>query len=110
MSELTPAMFFEQMKAKIASDPEIVTRFNAVYQFIITGNNGGEWYVDLTKPGGEIGKGTNPNAQCTITISDVDFISVIEGKLNSQAAFFSRKLKIQGSMGLALKLQNLLKQ
>ncbi|MGB9600019.1 MAG: SCP2 sterol-binding domain-containing protein [Myxococcota bacterium] len=54
-------------------------------------------------------KGTNPNAKCTITMNDADFISMVQGKMNSQVAFMSGKLKIQGDMGLALKLQNLLK-
>jgi putative sterol carrier protein len=109
MSDLTPEKFFEQMKEKIASNPDLVQKLNTVYQFKLNGPNGGDWYVDLTKPGGEIGKGTNPAAKCTITMNDADFISLVQGKLNSQMAFMTGKLKIQGDMGLALKLQNLLK-
>lgn len=109
MSDLTCEMFFERMKEKIAGNPELVQKLNTIYQFKLNGPGGGEWFVDLTKPGGEIGKGTNPQAKCTITMSDVDFISLVEGKLNSQMAFMTGKLKIQGDMGLALKLQNLLK-
>lgn len=109
MSDLTCEMFFEQMKEKIAGNPELVQKLNTIYQFKLNGPGGGEWFVDLTKPGGEIGKGTNPQAKCTITMSDVDFISLVEGRLNSQMAFMTGKLKIQGDMGLALKLQNLLK-
>ncbi len=109
MSDLTCEMFFEQMKTKIAGNPELVKKLNTIYQFKLNGPGGGEWYVDLTKPGGEIGKGTNPGAKCTITMSDADFLALVQGKINSQMAFMTGKLKIQGDMGLALKLQNLLK-
>lgn len=109
MADLTPAMFFEQMKEKLAKNPELVSKLNTIYQFKINGPNGGDWYVDLTKPGGEIVQGTNPEAKCTITMNDADFIAVVQGTLNTQMAFMTGKLKIQGDMALALKLQNLLK-
>ena len=49
-------------------------------------------------------------ADVTITISDGDFVNLMEGKLNPQKAFFQGKLKIKGNMGLAMKLQEFQKQ
>lgn len=44
----------------------------------------------------------------TLTTSDANFAQLCMGKLNPQQAFLMRKLKISGSMGLAMKLQPIL--
>eukprot|EP00887_Chlorella_sp_A99_P001408 scaffold8.g1408.t1 len=47
-------------------------------------------------------------ADITLTISDDNFAQLVMGKLGPQQAFLMRKLKIQGSMALAMKLQPIL--
>jgi putative sterol carrier protein len=44
------------------------------------------------------------DAQCTMTISLENFMAMAEGKLDGTAAFMTGKLKIQGDMGIAMKL------
>ena len=43
-------------------------------------------------------------------MNDEDVFDLISGKLNPQQAFFQGKIKIQGNMGLALKLTDLQKK
>jgi putative sterol carrier protein len=43
-----------------------------------------------------------------VAATDADFLAIVNGKLNPQMAFMSGKLKVQGDMGLAMKLQQLL--
>ena len=101
-------VFEKHMPEKLKAKPDLVTKINAVYQFNISGPGGGAWSVDCTQPGGKVQAGTAATPKCTVAAVDQDFLNIVNGKLNAQMAFMSGKLKIQGDMGLALKLQQIL--
>lgn len=104
----TPKEIFAEMSASFQADPNKVEGVNAVYQFKITGDDGGDWYADTTGDAPNIGEGDHDNPNVTITCSDQDFVDIKSGKLNGQMAFMTGKLKIAGDMGLAMKLQKIL--
>jgi hypothetical protein len=101
-------VFERTIPAKFQSKPDVVTKINAIYQFNISGPGGGSWAVDCTAPGGRGPAGATQHAKCTVAATDQDFLNIVNGKLNAQMAFMSGKLKIQGDMGLAMKLQQIL--
>ena len=47
-------------------------------------------------------------AECTIRMAAQDFVDLTEGKANGQQLFFTGKLKVEGDMSLALRLQALM--
>lgn len=100
-------VFDTHLPARLQAKSDLVAKINSTYKFVVTGTEGGTWVVDLTKPGGAIIHGDN-EAKCTITMTDKDFVDLINGKLNAQMAFMSGKLKVGGDMGLALKLGQLI--
>ncbi len=101
-------VFERTIPAKFQAKPDVLGKIDAVYQFNISGPGGGSWSVDCTEPGGKITAGATTNAKCTVAATDTDFLSIVNGKMNAQMAFMSGKLKIQGDMGLAMKLQQIL--
>jgi putative sterol carrier protein len=107
-AESVKDVFEKHMPERLKSKPDVVSKVNAVYQFNISGPGGGQWSVDCTTPGGAVTSGTAAAAKCTVNCTDADFLSIVNGKLNPQMAFMSGKLKIQGDMGLAMKLQQIL--
>src|SRR5260370_6890650 len=106
MAEVTAKSYCgERIAQKLKDKPETSKAVNAVYEFNITGDNGGVWTVDLTKEPGVVTPGSTGVAKCTVTASSGDFMNIVSGKMNAQMAFMSGKLKIKGDMGLAMKLQ-----
>lgn len=102
----TPAEVFEAMKANVK--PEKVKGINATYQWDITGDNGGKWFATFSDAdGAKIGEGQAENPNITITVAAQDWVDIVGGKLNPQMAFLTGKLKIQGDMTLAMKLQSI---
>jgi putative sterol carrier protein len=48
-------------------------------------------------------------ADCTIKMSLSDLVDLVGGKLDGMTAFMTGKLKIEGDMGVAMKLQSILR-
>ncbi len=100
-------VFDTHLPNRLKNKSDLVAKINATYKFVVTGDQGGTWLVDLTQPGGVVSQGDG-EARCTVTVSSGDFIQLINGGLNPQMAFMMGKLKVSGDMGLALKLGSLL--
>jgi 3-hydroxyacyl-CoA dehydrogenase/3a,7a,12a-trihydroxy-5b-cholest-24-enoyl-CoA hydratase len=49
-------------------------------------------------------------ADCTLILSDGDFVQLMSGKLNAQQAFMKGQLKIKGNMMAAQKLSAIVGQ
>ena len=66
MADQTPKSFFEEKIAqKLQNHPETSKAVNSIYEFNITGDNGGVWTVDLTKEPGTVqaGSAETPSAR-----------------------------------------------
>ena len=57
--------------------------------------------------GGQVSNADAP-ADCTIEVSKDDFEKLAQGQLDPTMAFMQGKLKVNGDMGVAMKLQPLL--
>jgi len=110
MSEMTAKSILEaEIPATLQSNPALAKDINAVVQFVITGDTGGTWTLDLTKPSDWVSSGAQGTPKMTITCSDQDFVKIRQKQLNPQMAAMQGKLKFKPmDMGLAMKLGKLL--
>ncbi|NWU87736.1 HSDL2 protein, partial [Onychorhynchus coronatus] len=92
-----------------AMTEENVRSTQGVFQFELSGDGGGTWYIDLKNKGGSTGFGKPPGtADVVMSMSSADFVKMFTGKLKPTMAFMSGKLRIKGNMALAMKLEKLL--
>jgi putative sterol carrier protein len=98
-----------EIPAALKAKPELAKDINSIIHFNITGDGGGNWTLDLTKPADWVASGHNGTAKMTITVSNNDFVAIREKKLKAEMAAMSGKLKFKPmDMGLAMKLAKLL--
>jgi putative sterol carrier protein len=99
---------FGAMPANLNADA--AKGMNSVIQFNLTGDGGGNYYVEIKDGAANVKEGSHASPNMTMTLAASDYVDLITGKLNGQMAFMSGKLKIAGDMGLAMKMQTLFKR
>jgi putative sterol carrier protein len=106
---MTPKEIFENQIATRLQNPAQQAKakeIDAVYQFNVNGDDGGQWVVDLKEC--KVSAGTAAAADCTITVGSADFVNLVQGKVPGPQLFMMGKLQVSGNMGLAMKLGSVL--
>jgi len=99
--------YFAQMPAAFQKD--LAAGVTATYQFDLSGEGGGKWFVLIRNGELEVGKGEKQSPDVTFLAAARDYVEIAEGRMNSMLALATGKFKIKGHMGLAMKLQKLFK-
>lgn len=106
MSQInTPDQVFEKLSEQFNDSK--AQGVNGVIQFDLSGENGGKWAIKITDGACQVIQGGVDAPNTTLLMSDTDFVSMFNGKLNAMAAFMQGKIKLQGDMGMAMKLQTI---
>ena len=87
--------------------PEEAEGFNAVIQFELTGEGGGEWNAVVANGTLAVVRGQAPNPSLTLTASAADYVAIINGDLKAMSAFMTGRVKVKGDINQALKMQKM---
>ena len=101
---------WHEIDVKLNEEPGPIEGMKYSYSFDLSGEDGGLFGLELTDGKAETITGDPGEVDCALTMSVKDFKKLLAGNLNSTAAFMMGKLKVKGNMGLALKLEGLLKE
>lgn len=98
---------FDVIRGVINED--VVKSTQGIYQFDLSGEHSGVWFLDLKSGAGSAGQGQAPvKPDVVMTMDSHDFSKMFSGKLKPTLAFMSGKLRIKGDMTLAIKLEKLM--
>ena len=103
--EKTVEDFFQLLPGKF--DPESAEGMDAVYQFDLSGAQGGQYYLQINDGACQVTRGSHPEPHVTLSLSGEDCVRVLNGQLNGPAVAMSGRLRISGDVGLALQLGSL---
>ncbi len=92
----TPAAVFAAMPA--AFQAERAGGVDAVFQYKISGDGGGQWFCAVKDGACQVAEGVHDKPACTLEMAAADFLSMMNGTLPAMQAYTSGKLKIGGDV------------
>jgi putative sterol carrier protein len=93
--------FFEGLPARI--DPERARAFDAAYRFDIEG--AGTWRLESDGERAVVTESDAP-ADCVIRTDEKTFLRIVRGEQSPMGAYMTGKVKVEGDLGLALRLRD----
>lgn len=103
MENLTARELIETMPQ--AFRPERARRVDAVIQFKLSGEGGGNWYAIIKDGTCTVTEGVSEGAQGTIMMDASDYVALAAGELGGMKAFLSGRIKTSGDFTLLKKME-----
>jgi putative sterol carrier protein len=97
--------FFRRLPEKF--DQEAAEGLTAVYQFDLSGPQGGQYNLIVEDGTCIVREGLHPDPHVVFSMSGEDCLSVLSGRLDGQSVFMSGRLRVSGDLGLAVQLKTL---
>ena len=105
MNPTTVKEFFQLLPDQLDSDA--AEDLDAVYQFDLSGAQGGQYILTIREGACQVTEGTHVDPHVVFSMPGEDCIKVLNGQLSGTAAAMSGRLKISGDIGLAMQLKAL---
>jgi putative sterol carrier protein len=77
----------------------------AGYAFELEGEGGGAWTVRVADGALAVEQGSAPDVDVTVRAKAADWMAIVEGRMDPQLAYLTKKLRVSGNLQLALRLR-----
>ncbi len=99
--------YFERIQERFVA--EGAKGIDATFLFDLAGDDGGQWTVHIKDGACSVEEGaTVDEPKVTYMMKAQDYVNMANGELDGRKAFFTRKLKVKGSIPLAQKMKSFL--
>jgi putative sterol carrier protein len=90
--------------------PEKANGIDATIQLHLSGEGGGDWAVLIHDQKLEVVQGEVSNPRLVMSGDAQDVLQILSGQMDGMRAFMQGKIKVQGDMGLGMKMMSLFKR
>lgn len=88
-------------------DKEAAEDLDAVYQFDLRGNQGGQYHLLVQNGTCVVRDGTHADPHVTLSMTGEDCIGVLNGQFSGMTMAMLGRLQVTGDIGLAMQLKSL---
>ncbi len=100
-------IFERTLPQRLAAHPELAMAHLGICQLIISGENGGKWFLDLSDRNGHVIPGECDKPDCVVEVSSQDFVGLFTGKAEPAELFYQGRLAIRGNTSVAMQMATL---
>ncbi len=97
--------FFEELAGRTAGGSERTRGLTASYRFDVDG--AGSWRVDVDDGAVSVTE-SDAAADCVIGVSEDTLLGIVSGRQSPMGAFLMGRIRVDGDVGLAMRLRDLL--
>ncbi|HXT66483.1 MAG TPA: SCP2 sterol-binding domain-containing protein [Nitrospiraceae bacterium] len=105
MDPTTVKEFFQRLPGLL--DSGAAEDLNAVYQFDLSGAQGGQYILTIRDGACQVAEGMHADPHVVLSMAGEDCIKILKGQLSGKAVAMTGRLKVSGDLGLAMQLKAL---
>ena len=84
--------------------PEKAGNATALFQLDLTGDEGGQWVLDIAGGSCQVRQEVATRPDVTVTMDADDFVALFTDELDPVRAFMGGRIKVVGNLGLVMQL------
>jgi len=101
---MTVAETFKNIQASF--NPTTAAGLNKTIEVDLSGDEGGKWAIKIANQTCELVPGGVEKADLTLTMSDQNWLALVERRLDPMNAFVTGKIKATGDLPLAMRVDS----
>nr|MBI3612834.1 SCP2 sterol-binding domain-containing protein [Nitrospirota bacterium] len=105
MQPRTTKEFFDTLPQRL--DVDAAEGVAAVYQFDLSGPQGGQYILSIKDSACQVQEGVHPGPDVTLALSGEDCVGILAGRLDGMQVAMTGRLQISGDLTLAIQLKSL---